>query len=85
MPGACSGGIQNDHLRASGGIGMKSESIAINDARLCGLTHHPMKTMDGATWRTRLLAVIAELHGECADCQRECIATYGHPLDEVAS
>ena len=83
MPGDCSGGIQSDHVRASGGFGMKSESIAVNCARLCGLTHHPMKTNHGATYRPLLLAAIARLHGECAQCQREAIVTYGAPLETV--
>ena len=82
MPGDCSGGIQNDHVRASGGFGMKS--IAVNCARLCGLTHHPMKTEHGTTYRPLLLAAIARLHGECARCQREAIVTYGAPLETVA-
>lgn len=82
MPGDCLGRPQNDHVRV-GGIGMKSESIAVNLARLCGLTHHPMKT-EHAEWRKPLLGVIARLHGECADCQREAIETYGKPLEELA-
>ena len=61
---------------------MKSESIAVNCAHLCNGTHHPMKTNAGKTWRPKLLAVIAQLHGECDQCQRESIETYGAPLTE---
>lgn len=81
MPEPCAGGIQHDHLRASHATGKKSLSIAVNCARLCGLVHHPMKTTDAA-WRGPLLSAIARLHGECAQCQRESIETYGGPLEE---
>ena len=85
MPGTCAGQSENDHVRASGGISMKSDSIATNCARLCNGTHHPMKTNEGKRWRPRLLEVIADLHGECAECQRESIERYGVPLEGVAS
>jgi hypothetical protein len=70
-----------DHVRASGGVGMKSDSVAVNAARLCW-AHHDLKGREGRTWRPRLLDVIAQLHGECARCQREQIETYGVPLGE---
>ena len=82
MPGACSGPLETDHVRASGGIGLKSKSIAVNGARLCRFVHHNLKTREGRTWRPRLLTVIAQRHGECADCQRESITEYGVPLGE---
>ena len=85
MPGDCRGVPELDHVRASQGIGMKSLSVAVNGARLCSW-HHWLKGQHGKTWRPRLLSVIAHLHGECAQCQRESIERYGMPLsEEVAS
>ena len=81
MPGPCEGGDELDHVRASGGVGMKSLSIAVNGARLCG-AHHRLKTREGRTWRPRLLSVIADRHGRCSDCRRESIERYGMPLGE---
>jgi hypothetical protein len=70
MPGLCLGAVELDHVRASHGMGMKSESIATNAAQLCGW-HHDLKTRDGRTWRTALLTVIAALVRDCAACQAE--------------
>ena len=81
MPDECWPPDEMDHVRASGGIQMKSESIATNAARVCH-RHHEMKTHDGRTWRPRFLAVIARLHGECARCQREAIEVWGTPIGE---
>ena len=81
MPWDCTPGYELDHVRASGGVGMKSESIATNGAQLCP-RHHELKTRAGRTWRPRLLAVIARLHGECARCQRESIEHWGTALGE---
>ena len=84
MPGACWGGLELDHVRR-GGMGMKSQSVATNGARLCSW-HHSIRTREGRTWRPRLLSEIARLHGACAQCQRESIETWGVPLEEgVAS
>lgn len=86
MPGECIGpAIELDHVRASGGLTLKSPSIATNAARLCARVHHPLKTREGRTWRPRLLSEIARLHGECAQCQRESIETWGVPLEGIAS
>ena len=79
MPGECRGAAELDHVRASGGLGMKSASVAVNAARLCNW-HHWLKGQRGRTYRPRLLDVIAFLHSECAQCQRESIETYGVPL-----
>lgn len=84
MPGACAGMPELDHVRASHGLGMKSESIATNAARLCNF-HHAQKTLDGRTWRPRLLTVVARLAAGCASCQRESIERSGAPLVEVSS
>lgn len=63
MTGPCLGGIELDHVRASHGMGMKSETSVGNLVALCG-THHQTKTSAGRTWRPRLLAYLEELaHG----------------------
>lgn len=84
MPGPCAGALELDHIRASGGIGMKSLSIAVNAARTC-TWHHSIKTREGRTWRPKLIAEVARLASECSDCQRESIEAYGTPLSEVAA
>jgi hypothetical protein len=81
MDGPCGGTVELDHVRASGGVGMKSASIAVNAARMCSV-HHYVKTSHGKTWRPRLIDAIAVLHGRCAACQRESIERYGMPLGE---
>lgn len=60
MPGECFGEPQLDHIRASGGIGMKSRSTLDNAASLCA-PHHRIKTNAGRTWRPLLLEFIARL------------------------
>lgn len=70
MPGECGGQSEDDHIRASGGIGMKSLSIATNDARLCSW-HHRLKTNHGKTWRPRLIDINRALSRNCADCEKE--------------
>lgn len=82
MPGECAGASELDHVRASGGISMKSLSIATNAAQMCSV-HHRLKTNAGKTWRPRLLTVIAALASECTACQRESIETYGLPLERT--
>jgi hypothetical protein len=57
MPGACSGALEPDHIRASGGMGMKSPSTYENGAMLCAL-HHEVKTLNGREWRPILIAYI---------------------------
>ena len=54
MPGECAGSYELDHVRASGGLGMKSRSTADNLVRLCG-AHHRIKTEAGREWRPKLL------------------------------
>ena len=58
MPTECAGGIELDHVRSSGGMGMKSASTPENLASLCG-THHRLKTLEGKRWRARLFAYLA--------------------------
>lgn len=63
MPGECSGQLEPDHIRASGGLGMKSRSTLDNCAPMCG-EHHRRKTREGRTWRPRLIeAVMAAMAG----------------------
>lgn len=50
----CQGSIELDHVRASHGMGMKSETTPGNLVVLCGL-HHRMKTADGRKWRPLLV------------------------------
>lgn len=75
MPGECSGSLELDHVRASGGIGMKSRSTLDNAAFLCGV-HHRAKTNAGRTWRPALLDYIArseDPHAHHVDpCSPEC-------------
>lgn len=57
MPGECYGALEPDHVRASGGLGMKSRSTLDNGALLCSV-HHRYKTEHGREWRPRLIAYI---------------------------
>lgn len=59
MERECFGQEELDHVRASGGLGMKSETSARNLVTLCG-QHHFEKTIHGRTWRPLLLAWIEE-------------------------
>jgi len=54
MPEVCLGAPQKDHVRASGGLGVKSPSTVDNGALLCA-RHHELKTREGRTWRPRIL------------------------------
>ena len=54
MPGYCAGPPELDHVRASGGISLKSRSTADNLVRMCA-AHHRLKTENGKTWRPRLI------------------------------
>lgn len=62
MPGACAGPLDPDHVRASGGLGMKSPSVESNGVLLCRWVHHPMKTERGRTWRPPLLDYLAKFY-----------------------
>lgn len=57
MPGDCAGQSEIDHVRASGGIGMKSPTELGNLVSLCS-THHREKTENGRKWRPKLLAYL---------------------------
>ena len=60
LPGECIGGLEMDHVRASGGLQMKSPSVASNLVRLC-LSHHDYKTNHGREVRPRLIAYIDDV------------------------
>ena len=64
MPDLCLGEVQLDHVRASGGISMKSRSTLDNAASLC-VRHHDLKGREGRKWRPVLLDYIARASGDC--------------------
>ena len=53
----CFGRLELDHVRASGGLGLRSPSTADNLVTLCPAAHR-RKTLDGRRWRPVLLAWI---------------------------
>lgn len=53
----CAGPSEIDHVRASGGLGLRSESTARNCVRLCSWGHR-LKTEWGRIWRPKLLAYL---------------------------
>lgn len=60
MEPPCQGSLELDHVRASGGIGMKSPSTSGNLLTLCG-SHHRTKTDAGRLWRPKLLVYLASV------------------------
>lgn len=58
----CQGGLQIDHVRASGGLGMKSPSTRHNLLLLCAW-HHKLKTEYGRVWRPLLIAYLERVEG----------------------
>jgi hypothetical protein len=56
----CDGPLSYDHVRASGGLGMKSPTHRTNGVILC-LHHHNLKTDWGKTWRPLLLDYLARV------------------------
>ncbi len=57
LPGPCGSPLELDHVRASHGIGMKSETTAANLVTLCG-EHHRWKTSNGREARPILIAYL---------------------------
>ena len=53
----CLGQLELDHVRASGGLGLRSRSTPDNLVLLCPAAHRT-KTLDGRRWRPVLLAWI---------------------------
>ena len=60
MVSPCEGGLSYDHVRASGGLGMKSPTHRTNLVVLCR-GHHILKTDWGKTWRPLLLDYLARV------------------------
>ena len=60
--GDCYGGVERDHVRASHGMGMKSESTRENGVLLCSV-HHAWKTVHGREGRALLLDYLAGFYG----------------------
>lgn len=58
FPTECQGGLELDHVRASGGMGMKSPTTLQNLVALCGACHR-YKTDNGRTARPILLDYLA--------------------------
>lgn len=56
-PGPHTSALELDHVRASGGLGMKSRSTADNLVALCGDCHR-MKTSHGRELRPALIAYL---------------------------
>ena len=54
LPGPCGSPLEIDHVRASGGLGLKSRTTADNLVVLCR-THHRYKTEHGREVRPLLL------------------------------
>lgn len=76
MPGDCAGTLELDHVRASHGMGMKSETTFANLVTLCG-AHHRVKTNAGRTWRPVLLDYLERIEDPhahhvdpCPGCRR---------------
>jgi hypothetical protein len=57
--------LQVDHVRASGGLGMKSPATRDNLVLLCAW-HHKAKTDFGRVWRPLLLAYLERVEGKAA-------------------
>lgn len=62
LPGDCLGSVEQDHVRASGGLGMKSRSTPDNLVDLCA-GHHRYKTLNGRRARPLLLAYLERVEG----------------------
>lgn len=58
LPGDCQFSLGLDHVRASHGMGMKSETTVDNLVTLCG-AHHRWKTENGREARPLLLTYLA--------------------------
>jgi hypothetical protein len=63
IPHDCFGRLELDHVRASGGLGLRSRSTPDNLVLLCPWAHRE-KTLRGRRWRPVLLAWIATAERE---------------------
>jgi hypothetical protein len=61
-PMQCDGPFDVDHVRASGGLGMKSPTHRSNMVVLCRW-HHRLKTDYGKVWRPLLIAYLERVEG----------------------
>ena len=59
IPHECLGQLELDHVRASGGLGLRSRSTPDNLVLLCPAAHRA-KTLAGRRWRPVLLAWIEQ-------------------------
>jgi 5-methylcytosine-specific restriction endonuclease McrA len=59
----CFGRLELDHVRASGGLGLRSRSTLDNLVLLCPVAHR-MKTLEGRRWRPVLLTWIEHAAGD---------------------
>lgn len=59
----CLGRLELDHVRASGGLGLRSASTPANLVTLCPWAHRE-KTLNGRRWRPVLLAWIERAERE---------------------
>jgi 5-methylcytosine-specific restriction endonuclease McrA len=59
IPHLCLGALELDHVRASGGLGLRSRSTPDNLVLLCPWAHR-VKTLAGRRWRPVLLAWIEQ-------------------------
>jgi 5-methylcytosine-specific restriction endonuclease McrA len=57
LPGECAGPLELDHVRASHGMGMKSETVESNLVALCN-SHHLWRTTHGREGRPILLSYL---------------------------
>jgi hypothetical protein len=62
MPFPCGGTMELDHVRASGALGMKSETSAANLVLVCA-AHHNEKTLNGRLWRPLFVEYLAKAEG----------------------
>ncbi|MGA2513419.1 MAG: HNH endonuclease signature motif containing protein [Candidatus Limnocylindrales bacterium] len=63
VPHDCFGRLELDHVRASGGLGIRSASTPDNLVLLCPWAHRE-KTLEGRRWRPVLLAWIERVERE---------------------
>ena len=59
VPHTCVGQLELDHVRASGGLGLRSRSTPDNLVLLCPFAHRE-KTLHGRRWRPVLLVWIEQ-------------------------
>jgi hypothetical protein len=73
-PGDCLGALELDHVRASHGMGMKSETSVGNLVALCGL-HHKLRTESGRIFRPRLIDYLIASEDPHVNCVDPCGST----------